>query len=269
MRSILFHIPLPGFLSNWGLPTEIPIFGYGMMILLAYLICGKWAVERGKFYGLLPEQVQSLVTTSLVSGLIGARLCHVWLYTEFYHSWVDVFKIYNGGLVLYGFLFTTPIALIYKIRQYKISIHAFLMTFSPVLPLGIGIGRLGCFLNGCCYGAPGQQPWCVIFPEGSLPYETFAGMPLHPSQIYAFIMGLGMALFLKTLPSIMPRIHGVQMALSFSFLYGCARLTEEAYRADTPKHFLNILTAGQATSVFLMLLAVVLWIPVRNWKSPE
>ena len=269
MRSVLFYIPLPSFLQSWGLPANIPIFGYGMMILLAYLICGAWAVHRGKIYGLRKDQVQSLVTTSLISGLLGARVCHVILYNEYYHSWVDFFKIYNGGLVLYGFLITTPIALIYKIKSYKIPVHSFLMTFSPVLPLGIGIGRLGCYFNGCCYGAPGQQAWCVAFPKGSLPCESFAyGTTLHPTQVYAFLMGLCLALLLKALPTIMPRIHGVQMALSFSFFYGCARLLEEAFRADTPKHFFDILTAGQATSIFLIIFAILFWIPVRRWQAP-
>jgi phosphatidylglycerol---prolipoprotein diacylglyceryl transferase len=226
-------------------------------------------VQRGKKYGISKDQVQDLVTLALISGLLGARICHALLYPENYHTWLDFFKIYNGGLVLYGFLFTTPLALIYKARRFKISVHTFFITFSPVLPLGIGIGRLGCFLNGCCYGGPGQQAWCVTFPKDTLPFEAFGAIPLHPSQIYAFLLGLGLALLLKALPTIMPRIHGIQMALSFCFFYGIARLIEEAFRADTPKHFLGLLTAGQGVSVALMLCAVILWVPFRKWQAPS
>jgi phosphatidylglycerol:prolipoprotein diacylglycerol transferase len=164
---------------------------------------------------------------------------------------------------------TTPLALIYKVRRLNISAHSFFMIFSPILPLGIGIGRLGCFVNGCCYGAPGQQAWCVTFPKGTLPFEAFGSTPLHPSQIYAFLLGLGLAFFLKTIPTIMPRIHGIHMAVILCLFYGMARLIEEAFRADTPKHFFGLLTAGQGTSVILILCAVVLWIPSRKLHAPS
>jgi prolipoprotein diacylglyceryltransferase len=76
---------------------------------MAYTICTIWAVQRGKRYNINNDQVQGLVTLALISGLIGSRICHVLLYPENYHSWLDFLKIYNGGLVLYGFLFTTHI----------------------------------------------------------------------------------------------------------------------------------------------------------------
>jgi phosphatidylglycerol:prolipoprotein diacylglycerol transferase len=267
MYSTLLTIPLPEFLQKLGLPAGIPIFGYGMMILLAYLVCSFWASKRGEHFGMKKEQTQDLVTSSLISGLIGCRLMHWFLYPEGYHTPLDFFKLYNGGLVLYGFLLTTPWVLIYKLRKMGISGHHFLMTFSPVLPLGIGIGRLGCFLNGCCYGGPGEQSWCVVYPQGTLPNDVFGQQPIHPSQIYAFLMGLTLALFLKTLPTIMPKVHGYKLALSFSFLYGCARLIEEAFRADTPRHVLGLLTAGQGVSLFLIAFALLLWKPAGKLKA--
>lgn len=266
MRSTLFTIPLPDFLQSLGLPEGIPVFGYGFMILMAYLVCTAWASHRGKAYGIKKEQVQDLVTMALISGIVGARIMHTILYPSGYQSLADYFKLYNGGLVLYGFLLTTPWVLIWKLRQQKIGGHAFLMTVAPVLPLGIGIGRLGCFLNGCCYGGPGEQSWCVVYPSGTLPHEMFPGVPLHPSQIYAFVMGLVLALFLSRLPTIMPRVQGYRLALVFCFSYGCARLAEEFFRADTPDHVFGVLTAGQGVSVMLMALAVLLWVPAGRIK---
>jgi phosphatidylglycerol:prolipoprotein diacylglycerol transferase len=267
MRSTLFTIPLPQFLVDMGLPAGIPIFGYGAMILVAYLVCSYWAVRRGRQFGMKSEQVQDLVTTSLISGIIGARFMHWWLYPEGYETFFDFFKLYNGGLVLYGFLFTTPWVLIYKLRKMNASGHEFLMTFAPVLPLGIGIGRLGCFMNGCCYGGPGEQAWCVIYPAGTLPNDHFGIQPIHPSQLYAFAMGVILALLLRSLPTIMPKIHGYRMALSFCFLYGLARLTEEAFRADTPQHVLGMFTAGQGVSLLLISLALLLWWPAGKLKA--
>ena len=60
------------------------------------------------------------------------------------------------------------------------------------MALGIGITRIGCFLNGCCFGTPTDQPWGVAFPKGSIPWHIFGDTHLHPSQLYSSLYGLGL-----------------------------------------------------------------------------
>lgn len=224
------------------------------MLLMAYLVCTFWATQRGKKLGIEADVVNSLSTTVLISGVIGCRLMHIILYPEGYHEFMDIFKLNEGGLVLYGFLLTTPWVIWWSLKRKGVDANTFFTIFTPVVPLGIGIGRLGCFLNGCCYGVKGDKAWCVIFPADAPPYHggLIEAFPVHPSQLYAFSMGLLISLCLAWLPTIMRTLKGYQMALSFLFLYGVARLIEEGFRGDTPLHFLGVLTAGQGTSLLLM-----------------
>ena len=260
MRSVLFTIPLPSFLQSWGLPESLPVFGYGLMLLVAYLICTFWATRRAKTHGVDADVVNNISTTALISGVLGARLMHLILYPGGYHNFSDFFKLNEGGLVLYGFLLTTPLALWWSLRRNKLTFNSFFLIFLPVVPLGIGIGRLGCFLNGCCYGVKGDQPWCVTFPDDAPAYGggILESFPVHPSQLYAFAMGALVSLCLGWLPTIIRSLKGYQMALSFLFLYGLARLIEEGFRGDTPPHFLGLLTAGQGTSLLLMTVSLPL-----------
>ena len=195
------------------------------MLLIAYIVCTFWATKRGKKFGVSSDLVNSLSTTALISGVVGCRIMHFILYPEGYQTFTDFFRLNEGGLVLYGFLLTTPLVLWWSLKKHQVSFDTFFMIFTPVLPLGIGIGRLGCFLNGCCYGVKGSQPWCVVFPENSPPYHggLLEAFPVHPSQLYAFFMGALVSLCLGSLPTIMRSLKGYQMALSFLFLYGLAR----------------------------------------------
>jgi phosphatidylglycerol---prolipoprotein diacylglyceryl transferase len=253
LRSVLFRIPIPEFLQNLGLPEALPIFSYGLMILLAYIVVTFICIKRAHPLGFNKDIVQDITTSTLIAGIIGARLAHIILYTDQYGSFLEIFKIYNGGLVLYGFLITTPFVIHYKIKKINMSWNQFFLIFLPAIPLGIGIGRLGCFFNGCCFGAPGDLPWCVIFPPESIPGEIFKDIAIHPSQLYAFSLGLILSVLLMKLTTILPSMNGGQMFSSFLLGLGIIRLIEESFRVDTPKHFFSFLTAGQGISVLLMI----------------
>jgi len=259
LKSILFEIPIPIFLQGI-FPTSIPVFGYGLMILLAYISVTFISIRRAKPLGFSKEMIQDLTTTTLISGIIGARFAHLFLYTDQYESFIDFFKIYNGGLVLYGFLLTTPFVINYKLKRINMTWNQFFIIFLPPVPLGIGIGRLGCFLNGCCYGGPGEVPWCVVFPDSSMPGSIYGETPIHPSQLYAFSLGLILSILLMKLTTIFPRMNGNHMLSSFLLGYGFIRLIEETFRADTPKHFFHVFTAGQGISVLLIIVSILFFI---------
>ncbi len=256
MCPILLKIPVPEFLQTLGFPAFLPIFGYGVMVALAFLLFCTLAGRRARACGVSPAALQDIALWSLLAGVLGARLMHRLLYPEAYFEALDFLRLYNGGLVLYGAFLTTPPVLLLLVRRHGLTLDTFLKIIAPPLPAAIGVGRFGCFLNGCCFGRPTDLSCGVRFPKGSVP-ENYQGVPLHPTQLYACALGLILSLALYAVSETRPALSGKALALLFLLGYGGARLIEEYFRGDTPRHFLNMLTAGQATSLLFMALAAL------------
>src|SRR3990167_7683723 len=209
MRRILFEIPLP-FLKS------IPIYSYGFMLMVAFvtaIIIARW---RAKKEGIDPNKVTDLGIYLVCAGIFGARLFFIIQYFDDYrHNLLNVFKIYEGGLVYYGGLFAGIITLFIFVKKHHLPFlklfdilmpsdlnllnvfkiyegglvyygglfagiitlfifvkkhHLpFLKLFDILMPsaaLGLGLGRIGCFLNGCCFGKVAQHiPWALQFPR--------------------------------------------------------------------------------------------------------
>jgi phosphatidylglycerol:prolipoprotein diacylglycerol transferase len=185
MLQILFRIHLFG--------REIPIYGYGLMLVVAFLACvqtSRWLAGRK---GMNPDHFVDATLIALITGLIGARLCHVVEnIPEYTRSDLTVAQnVYNiantreGGLTFYGgFIFATPCVIAYGIYR-KANILLGMDIVAPVLMVGLGFGRIGCFLNGCCYGAQCSLPWAVSFPYYSNAYieQSEAGKISIPEQL--------------------------------------------------------------------------------------
>lgn len=264
MRSVLLRIPVPQWLQGWGLPESLPIFAYGLAVLISMLLTMVWATRRARRHHVGAQVVQDLCLWTLVSGILGARLMHRLLYAEYYSGLMDFFNLPSGGLVLYGALFTTPPAIWWICRKNGLSLDLAARIFAPLLPLSIGLGRLGCFMNGCCYGRSCEAPWGVSFPNDAL-YPGYASFPVHPSQLYAFGMGAALCALLLWWERRRPQWSGFAHGLLFVGSYGIIRLVEEHFRDDTPLHFASALTAGQALSL-LLIAAVVILSALLKWR---
>ena len=183
MHPTLFRLPV----------VDIPIYGYGLMMVFAFLGCQWLSARLAKARGLDPEVFVNATLIALVAGVVGARLSHVLENTAMYtrsdlsvgrNLW-NMINIRQGGLTLYGgLLLAAPVTLFYFIKHHVPGRMAADIA-APCIALGIGVGRIGCFLNGCCYGATTDLPWGVTFPYGSNAYQEQAtaaqGEPLrHP-----------------------------------------------------------------------------------------
>lgn len=157
--------------------SAIPIRGYGVMVLLGSLTGILMAVHQARQRHLSPDVIFSLAFGMFICGIIGARLFFVIEYWETrfqFDTWrqtiIEALKFTEGGLVVYGSLIGATIAfLAFTIRR-GISPLAMADLIAPSLLAGLALGRIGCLLNGCCYGGESTQPWAVTFPRDSMPY---------------------------------------------------------------------------------------------------
>src|SRR5665213_818891 len=170
MKRIFFYIPF----------TDRPVYGYGVMLVIG-LICAMYLAQglarRSK---LNPELFANAAILALITGILGARLSHVLenfrQYTipelSFGQNLFNAINISEGGLTYYGgFLLATPSLIFYAIWK-KVPVPLGMDIIAPCLMMGLAFGRIGCYLNGCCYGAECQAPWAVQFPYGSDAYVT-------------------------------------------------------------------------------------------------
>src|SRR5438270_13273141 len=180
MLQDLFRIP----------GTHITIHGYGVMMVVGFLLAlqlAKFLARRSK---LDPEIFVNAGLIALVTGVIGARLSHV---LENFHQYTDptrsiganlfdAINVTSGGLTYYGgFLLATPCCIAYGIMK-KVPLRNGMDIIAPCLMIGLGIGRIGCFLNGCCYGEETSGPWAVQFPYYSNAYfEQYDRGEIRPS----------------------------------------------------------------------------------------
>jgi prolipoprotein diacylglyceryltransferase len=153
MRQVLFHIPVYVFPD---LPDGIPIYGYGMMLFVAFVACTLLASWRAQKEGIAKEHLQDLAIWIFVFGILGARITFMVQYRDQFDSVWQFFRIWDGGLVFYGSavggLVGYALAYFFILRKYHISTWKMADIIAPCAALGLCLGRFGCFLNGCCYG---------------------------------------------------------------------------------------------------------------------
>lgn len=170
-------------------PEGLPIRGYGVMLLLAASVGIGLATHRAQQRGLIPDVIFSLTFWMFICGIAGARLFFVIEYweTEFSQlsgreALVKAFQFTEGGLVVYGSLIGATLAFIVFCYRHKLSTLAMADLLAPSLVVGLSLGRIGCLLNGCCYGGVCDQPWAITFPKESPPYMD----QLAHGQMYGF-----------------------------------------------------------------------------------
>jgi phosphatidylglycerol:prolipoprotein diacylglycerol transferase len=156
MRQVLFHIPFTFF----GLfPDGIPIYGFGMMLFAAFLVCTWLASRRAQKDGMPKEAIQDLAIWLFMCGIVGARAVFMLVERKPANAgqfFREFFRIWDGGLVYYGSLLGGIVgfclAYFFVMRPRKLLFWGTADVIAPAAALGLCLGRVGCLLNGCCYG---------------------------------------------------------------------------------------------------------------------
>jgi phosphatidylglycerol:prolipoprotein diacylglycerol transferase len=270
----------------WVLPAlddgqGVPVRGYGAM-LLAAAAAGIWlSIARGRRLGFDADTILSLGVEVFLWGIVGARLFYVIEYHDQFfgggRSWLDslkaVLNVAAGGLVVFGALPTAGLAAWRFASRRGLSLPRLADCIAPGLLVGLALGRIGCFLNGCCYGGPCDLPWAVRFPpesppwldqaaRGLLPAAPEAGarpwsMPVHPAQLYAAIDAAILAALAVCCTPFFRR-DGAVFALVLT-LHPISRLLLEAIRVDEPPALGTPFSISQLVSLVLLALAAGLW----------
>jgi len=186
MHQVMFR--LPEFLPRIG---GAPIYAYGVMLVIGFFAAMELAKFLARRSKLDPEMFANAALIALLAGVIGARLSHVLEnigdYTRgdlsvWQNLW-NAINIRSGGLTYYGgFILGFASVLAYGIYR-KAPIRLGMDIVAPCILIGLGFGRIGCYLNGCCYGAESNVAWAVEFPYHSDAYiEQFQRKEIHPPE---------------------------------------------------------------------------------------
>lgn len=167
------------------------IHSYGLLLAVGFLLAIQIFVHRGKRRGIPEDSLHTVSLVILILAIVGGRGLFVLTHwSEYANDLWGIFRLWEGGLMLYGGYILAIAGSIAYVRRAGLPLWKMADAAAPAMALGIGIGRLGCFLNGCCFGLPTTLPWGVKFPSGSYASYTFPGMPVHPAQLYLAIAGI-------------------------------------------------------------------------------
>jgi phosphatidylglycerol:prolipoprotein diacylglycerol transferase len=253
-------------------PSGLPVRGYGVMVLAGAATGVLMATYRAQRAGIDRELIWSMAFWLFIGGMIGGRAFYVIEYwhdrfhaDSFRETLLRVLNFPEGGLVVYGALFGGVIAVLFFIRKHSLPALATFDLIAPSMMIGLALGRIGCFLNGCCYGGPTSLPWAVRFPSGSPPFADQAdkgllatgsasSLPIHPAQLYSAITA---ALIGWVLWSYYPlrRRDGQVVGLMLA-LYPISRFLEEIIRTDEPAVFGTGLSISQNISLAVFVTGI-------------
>ena len=224
---------------------------YGVMAAIGLLAATLLLNSNRKFTGMTKDQCSNAVVVALVAGILGARIFYVVQFFDLYReNPVDMIRIDQGGLVFYGGFILAFLALIVYSKIAKIDIIRLWDGFTPALAVAHAFGRIGCFLNGCCYGKPTEFFTGIPYPAGSEPARRYGEAALHPVQLYEAGENLLCAVLYFYLVRKAPR--GVAVA-SYLVIYGLLRFINEFARGDH-KLILDLVTPAQLIGIVLIVL---------------
>lgn len=237
---------------------NVSVTWYGLCVAAGFWL-GTWtASRRAPRAGLSADSVWDMFWVLIVGGILGARAWYVVSYwdRDFRNEpFSEVFMIHHGGLVFHGGFVTAAVAGFAWCAWRGIPGWRMADVLAPSLALGHALGRLGCLANGCCYGRRCDLPWGIRYPgRYGLP-----DAPLHPTQLYEALLGLGLAGFLAWLFG-RRRFDG-QVFAAYLVGYAVVRAGVELFRGDYPAAALSwgILTPAHWVSAVLLALGVGLY----------
>ena len=239
----------------------VTIYSYGLMIGIAFLSGIYVARLEAIRKGIKIDVVYDVVFYLVIGALIGARIYYLAFFEPamFIKDPLSIFKIWQGGIAIHGAILGGILAgLLFSKFHHNISFFKLADLVAPSLILGQAVGRIGCFLNSCCFGIPSDLPWAVNFPEWSGPYIAYGGMAVHPTQLYEVMLNI-IGFFI--LWSVRRRIKfDGGLFLVYLMMYNCYRIAISGLRGDNLYLWNTNLKIAPIISGLIFITAFVIFI---------
>lgn len=234
----------------------IKIYSYGFMVAMGFFIGFLLALRKARKAGINEDHIFSVTILSVIMALVGGRVFYIILNWNDFLANPKVYILSREGFVFLGGFVFAVIAAITFVKLKKLKLWVIADIFAPSIPIGHAIGRLGCFLNGCCFGKPTDGACGMIFPAESVAGYLHPFESLIPTQIFS---SLGNFLIFVALTIIYrnKKFNGQVFALYF-IIYPIFRFLIEFIRGDygdNQYYFLN-LTLSQITGFFILIFGI-------------
>ncbi len=233
------------------------------MLALSFII-GIFLVERrAKKIGIEPKLISDLALWTLAAVVVGARLLYVvFHWGDYKNNLIDIIAFWKGGLgglMFYGGFVTALLVGIWFVRRHKLPLLKMLDIIAPAVALGEFFTRLGCFLNGCCFGKPTTSFCSIAFSPHSAAGSIFPGVKLLPTQLFSSLAGL--VLFVAILILERKKLKPGLLFAIFLFFYSAFR-----FSIDFVRYYENLsnFLVNQSIAVGLMAVAVVLFVLLQK-----
>ena len=267
MHPVLFVIPVP------FTETKILIYSVFFSITVALVLGIYLGTRAAQHEGLPVETALNMTFFGLIGVILGARLYAFIENPSFYINHpLRLIKLWEGSLGTYGGAIGGLLACLAYLALKRQRLWDFLDVYAPYAFLGIGLIRVGDFLNGTAFGKPTRLPWGVSFPEESFAFnhhvnhglirpDATASMPVHPTQLYSAIACFLIFFLLLALGPKMKRSPGSRFFLG-ACLYAGSRLVVDFFRDDLRRHPPWDLASTQWVGIAVLLSLVLVWLCV-------
>ena len=249
------------------LGRQIPTYG---LMAAAGIVCGLLYVFLRTDRKLDRENALYIYTFGILGAGLGAKILYLLISLNDIaadvrsHGLMRTAVAYiRGGMVFYGGLLGAIAAAFLTARFLKEDIAGFYHSLVPGIAILAGFGRIGCFLNGCCFGAVTDCPVHVIFPAGS---DAPAGVPLVPVQLYEAVFEFAMALLFTALTMLKPSLEPRFLRL-YLMSYAIFRFILEFWRGDAVRGMYGPFSTSQWISLGIIIFAAARGVIIRSWRS--
>lgn len=251
MCPVLFHI------------GSFPVRSFGIALVVGFIISLWIAKARAAKYGIDPAKVWDLAFGLLIFGVLGARVLFILQELPYYLKHTnELLSPQFEGLTSFGGILAGLIVVTIWSRRHKVAFGAVLDMLAVPFLVAHAVGRVGCLLNGCCYGGPTNLLWGVQFPD-------VTGLH-HPAQIYDSLMTLAGAGLLVAIEKRKHLLFGQSFSLML-VIYGASRFIFEFWRAGSSSTYWGSLpiTQAQAMAAVLVIVGVVTYSLIGRRRRAE
>ena len=233
---------------------------YGLMYLLAFvlvLVLGRYRIRTQSWLGLTVRDLDDMLFFGVIGVVLGGRMGYILFYklADYLHEPLHILYVWEGGMSFHGGFLGVILAMLWFAHSRGKSWMAVTDFIAPLVPLGLGAGRIGNFINAELWGRPTDVPWAMLFPN-------IDNLPRHPSQLYEFALE-GLALFallwwFSSKPRPMAAVSGL-----FLLGYGILRFFVEYTRE--PDGFLGLLALGFSMGQWLSVPMALSGVGLLAW----